>query len=242
MKISITTLFIILFSNVIFGQKSSNWVQIDSKEYLSAIVKLEESIPLSESYYLKINNLVFSDYETKLPYQHVVSELKCEAGHLFNIHSNGVLIVQDKGINLTIDTLNNQIYLQNEEEKYHYRKQPDDYLILADLAKRFFKSIDGELVTYYLEFQPGYEITGIELTLDNEWFKKMVYYSATPINHYEFPDQLARFEISIDTFKKGKKSLNGPLIHPKDILSVQADRLILQPKYEKYEVIDLRKN
>ncbi len=238
MRNLLSIVLLICYSSVLYGQ--DKWLEIDSKEYLSAIIKLEQAIPQSENYLLRTNTLVFSDYESMFPIQKLEMELKCENGHLFNILSNGLMIIQDKGINITIDTLGREIYLQAEDSKFNYRKQSEDYTVLAEMAKRIYKSNQGDLTTYYLELIPGYEITGIELTVDKQWFKKMVYYSSSSVDRINYPDQLSRFELSVESFLTGKKAFGGKMITPNEVVNIDVESITLKPLYKDFKLIDLR--
>lgn len=235
---ALVLLYLVLISNLLFGQ--TKWVQIDEKEYMDALISVENKIPVDQQYFLSSETSIFSNYESKIPLKKVPMKIWSGSNSHFNMKNDQIFIVSQDQYLVYIDSLEREIILQFAENNKFKRKQSDDYKELASIARRIFKEVSGNNVVYYLELNPGNQFNGVELVLKNDWIEKVVYYSSSPYDYNEFGADLARFEMKINEYQVGNKVPKKALIEISEILNIQGEVISLQEKFTDFKLIDLR--
>lgn len=154
----------------------------------------------------------------------------------------GFTIIQDKEINVTIDTMNQQIVVQNPDSSFFYRKTMNDVSEFSEMAKKVHKKEFQTKTTYSLELKEGYPYNSIEIEFEGgNRVSEIIIYSNQPYKTEDQPsNDKAKVVISINEFKKGKTVNLKNFKTPIEFVLMKDNIFQAVGKYKDFEVIDLR--
>jgi len=236
----IFSLFIIV-PFVVFSQ--SEWIEVDSKDFMNTIREFEQTIQLDESYSMETTYDIFKNYSDILPVQSVHGKLTCRNGKELNVSQMGFFMIQDEKYNLTIDTLNQQIIVQKPDSSLFYRKTINDVAAFSEITEAVYKKEVLGKTLYSLELKSGYPYHAIEFEfLSKEIISQIIIYSNQPyrVEDYTQESDKARIVINFKNLKKGIRVSLKDFVETADLIVVKAKEFHAIGKYKDYEVIDLR--
>ena len=220
-----------------------NWKEVKPKDFLIAIQEFEESIPFGENYSLETTYDIFKNSSDDLPVQSTKGVLTCRNGNELNVFQMGFIMVQDDRLNLTIDTVNQQIVIQKPDSSLFYRKTVNDVAVFSEMTEVIYKRVAQEKIIYSLELKNGYPYRAIELEFSGkEMISKIVIYSNQPYIAENFMDETnkAKIVINFTNFKKGKSVNLNSFKTISDYIIIRDVELIAIGRYKDFELIDLR--
>lgn len=239
MKQLIIILAILPFS----GLSQTNWEKVDAAVFMEVIREYEQSVPLEESYSLETGYRIYKDFTDEDHIQSFNGKMICKDGKELNVHQMGHLMIQDKDMNVTIDTLNRQIIVQQPDHSFYYRKTVQDYSIFSEMAEVTYRKKEGSKTVYMLEFKRGYPYKAIEFSFtEQKTISQVVIYSNQPYyneDDTESGDQ-TKIVMNLNDFRKGKSVDFNGFITVKDCILIKETELIAIGKYKDFEIIDLR--
>lgn len=226
---------------LVFSQ--SNWEKADAAVFMNAIREYEQTISENESYSLETNYSIYNDFTDELPVQTFRGTLICRSGKELNVSQMGHLMVQNTEMNLTIDTLNKQILLQNPDHSFYYRKTVQDYSVFSEMAETVYqKQVNGK-TSYMLELKKGYPYRAMEFVfLEKSFISQIIIYSNRP--YYEEGDgysgDQAKIVLDFKNFRKGKTVDFSSFTTIKDCIAIHNNEISPVGRFKHFEVIDLR--
>ena len=225
-----------------FTLSQNEWKEVASEDFIRAIQEFENSIVVDESYSMVTTYKVYQDYSDATPVQTSSGRLICRNGNELNLYQMGFTIIQDKEINVTIDTMNQQIVVQNPDSSFFYRKTINDVSEFSEMAKKVHKKEFQTKTTYSLELKEGYPYNSIEIEFEGgNRVSEIIIYSNQPYKTEDQPsNDKAKVVISINEFKKGKTVNLKNFKTPIEFVLMKDNIFQAVGKYKDFEVIDLR--
>lgn len=221
----------------------TNWEKVDAAVFMEVIREYEKSIPLEESYSLETVYRIYKDFTDEEHVQSFNGKMICKNGNELNVYQMGHLMIQDKGMNITVDTLNKQMIVQHPDHSFYYRKTVQDYSVFSEMAEVTYRKKENGKTVYMLEFKKGYPYKAIEFSFTEKAaisqviiYSNQSYYTEDDANQ---GDQ-AKIVMNIKDFRKGKSVDFNEFITVKDCILIKENELIAIGKYKDFEIIDLR--
>lgn len=236
-------LIIILAILPLSGFSQNNWEKVDAAVFMEAIREYEQSIPLEESYSLETGYRIYKDLTDEEHIQSFNGKMICKEGKELNVYQMGHLMIQDTELNITIDTLNKQLIVQQPDHSFYYRKTVQDYTVFSEMAEVTYRKTIGGKTAYMLEFKKGYPYKAIEFSFTEKtliW--QVVIYSNQPYYNESDTDSgdQAKVVMNLNDFRKGKAVDFSGFITVKDCVQIKDNELIPVGQYKDFELIDLR--
>lgn len=236
-------LIIILATLPFFGFSQNKWEKVDAVVFMEAIREYEQTIPLEESYSLETGYKIYKDYTDEEHIQSFNGKMICKDGKQLNVYQMGHLMIQNKDMNVTIDTLNRQIIVQQPDPSFYYRKTIQDYSVFSEMAEVTYRKKEGNKTAYMLEFKKGYPYKAIEFSFtEKATISQVIIYSNQSYYTEDDIDQGGQTKIvmNLKDFRKGKSVDFSGFITVKDCVLIKENELISVGKYKDFEIIDLR--
>lgn len=235
---------ILLFTVLpLFVFSQTEWEEINPEVFMKAIQEFEESISLGESYSLETTYNIFKNYSDKVPVQSSVGKLTCRNGSELNVSQMGFIMIQDDKLNLTIDSVNRQIIIQQPDSTFFYRKTVSDISSFSEIAEIVYKKETLGKTLYSLELKKGNPYHAIELEfLGKEVISKVIIYSNQPYTTEDYMTETDKAKIVIDftNFKKGRAVNLRNFKDISDFIIIKDLEFQAIGKYKDFELIDLR--
>lgn len=234
-------IFISLLPLIVSAQ--SSWEKVDAKEFMDLIRAYERAIPEGESYSLQTGYKIFNDYADKEPVQTFDGALTCKNGKELNVHQMGHLMIQDATLNITVDTAERQLLVQQPDPSFFYRKTVQDYNTFLKMAEVVYKKTVNGKVMYMLELKKGNPYRSMEFTFsDKNAISQIVIYSNQP--YYAEGDAYsadkAMIVLDFKNFRKAKAVDFSRFLTIKDCILIKDNKITPIGRYKDFEVIDLR--
>jgi hypothetical protein len=235
-------LFVILFVPF-FAFSQSEWQQTNANEFGEIVRQYEQNIPKNDHYSLDTKYSIYKDYDAELPLETFNSKLICRLATAFNVSQMNYLMIQDNTANLTIDTSERQLIVQQPDTSFFHRKTLQDYAELSKMTTAIYKKALNGKTNYMLEFTKGLPYQAMEFVFsDKNTISQLVIYSSSP--YYVEGDgsssEKAKIVLDFDALKTGKSvNLNG-FLNVKDCVLIEGNTITALGKYKDFEVIDLR--
>jgi|SRR5690554_5244391 len=235
---------LILFTIVPFVAFSqTDWEEIKPEVFIKAIQEFEESISLGESYSLETSYNIFKNYSDDVPVKSFVGKLTCRYGNELNVSQMGFIMVQDDKLNLTIDTINQQIIIQHPDSTFFYRKTVSDISSFSEIAEIVYRKETLGKTLFSLELKKGNPYHAIELEfLGKEMISRIIIYSNQPYSTEDYMTETdkAKIVINFTNFKKGKEVNLKSFKNISDFIIIKDLEFQAIGKYKDFELIDLR--
>lgn len=236
-------LIIILAIIPAFSFTQVNWEKVDASVFLTAIREYEQSIPENESYSIETGYKIYKHFTDEQYIQSFDGKLICRGGKELNVYQMGHLMIQGTDWNITIDTTNNQILVQNPDLTFYHRKTVKDYAVLSELSESVYQKVTKDKTWYMLEFKKGYPYRAMEFVfLEKNTISQVVIYTTQPYyteGDAQSTDQ-AKIVLDFKSLKKGKAVNFSNFIEVKDCIQIKENNIIPIGKYKDFELIDLR--
>ncbi|MFT5778177.1 MAG: hypothetical protein ACI837_001133 [Crocinitomicaceae bacterium] len=222
----------------------SQWEDVELSEFADAILAVEERIPDASSYSYEAKYLLYEELtgvDPKMTFDFDMTYNKT-AG-LMNMSQFGKLVVQNMKIQITVDTAENMIIVNQPEMSYFTKKAASDFDMLLKSQCTAKRKITTSNEIYSLEFAPGARYRGAEIWIQkNGMVNKFILYSGVDLlDDSEKEDKIVhpRMEVRYDKYVIGKNAETKELLNPTNFFS---DLTNLTPTviYKDYEIIDLR--
>lgn len=235
-------LILIIFLLPFFALTQNEWKEVDTEDFIRAIQEFENSIALDESYSMLTTYKIYQDYSDVTPVQTSSGRLICKNGKELNLFQMGFIIIQDKELNVTIDTVNQQIVVQNPDSSFFYRKTMNDVSEFSEMAKKIHKKEFQTKTTYSLELKDGFPYNSIELEFEGgNRVSEIIIYSNQPYKTDGQPsNDKAKVVININDFKKGNVVNLNNFKTTNEFVLLKDNIFHAVGKYKDFEVIDLR--
>lgn len=234
-------IIILLFPFLASAQQE--WEEIDPAVFFDVVQDSEKAIPEGQSYSFISQYKIYNDYTDENPVETFTSELLCRNGKELNVFHINYYMIQDKSLNLTIDSINKQLIVQPADTSFFYRKTIQDYADFLLLAKKIHRKKENGTTRYDLELKPGHIYKAIEFVFSNQNFiSQITIYSNSPytIENNISTDAKAKIVIDFEDFKTGRKVDFNDFKTISDFIIIEGYQISSLEKYKEFEVIDLR--
>lgn len=236
-----TLILLICTSSFIFAQ--SEWTKVETTDIFNLIQKQEENIDLTESYALSANMKIFRSSKEQFPTETSENYIVCRAGKEINIFQKNMIILQNKDINVSIDTADKKIIYNHPNPQFFKRKDEEDLKEYLKIAEQTHRKVNGKQTIYKVSFNANFPLKEVEYTY-NEYkeINNIKLISQETIDMEDDKEILIQPIVTIDLqyINKGSSVDFKNFINPADVVQRKNIGVIKTEEYKNYQIIDLR--
>jgi len=231
---------------VLFGLRVLSQWNVTTVEDFKNQLKLSEKIMGNQGNYSYRS--LFSFYETfdsEIPALKYEGNLISEYGKNIYLEQYGQIIVQDRNLNITIDTAYKSIAIQKSIPAYFYPRTSEDFQALSESNVVVKTNLSTNGKKFSLEFPKGGKYLGCELWFNEKnYLIKYIMYASQEIDNsndiYESNYIQPKLEITFFDFQFGTQVNLTKMRKVKDFLTITGDKMVPVQEYADYQLQDLR--
>jgi hypothetical protein len=223
----------------------SQWERVDLSEFSNKILASEKKVAFNQNYRILASYKFYNSIESSVPVLEYPAKIMVLKGETFHIEQFNLLSVQNKELNVQIDTAQKTITVQKSIQAFAQRRTSDDFKQFLTSKCIVMRSVSGSITKFSIEFAEQSRFRGCDVWFDVEdQIVKYILYGSQVIeddtDFYQPTEIQPKLEISYSGFQQGKDTDLKGFKHIEDFIKVSGKTVELLPEYSTYELIDLR--
>ncbi|HEX7357479.1 MAG TPA: hypothetical protein VF270_07225 [Ignavibacteriaceae bacterium] len=231
--------FISFFQN---GQ--TEWKEVNLNYYLSYIKSYEKKMGLEDDYSFSLTYNVYSDYSDASPIKMIKGYIVSKKGVGYNTLWGNQLTVINNTLKVTLEKTKKRIIIQSVDSLLSKRTELQTYSNMAKFANKIFEKQEKDKVWFDVQLKKNMAINSVDLIFYKGQLQKIVIFSNHPyqVKSNQASTKKAKIVITYSNFKKGRDVKLSKFEPVSSIITVKNNKIVLNPIYKGFKIIDLRSN